>query len=41
MTTSTRGEVALGRGKGGDDTNWVDVNFTWPKNKENLCGRFS
>jgi hypothetical protein len=28
-----RGEVALGREKGGDDANWADVNRTGPKNK--------
>jgi hypothetical protein len=35
VTTSAEGEVALERGKGGDDTNWADVNLTGPKNKEN------
>jgi hypothetical protein len=33
--------VAPWRGKRGDDTNWVDVNLTGPKNKENPCGRFN
>jgi hypothetical protein len=30
-----------GRGKGGDDASWPDVNLTEPKNKENTRGRFS
>jgi hypothetical protein len=38
MMTSTDGEAAPGRGKGGDDTSWVDANLTWPKNEENLRG---
>jgi hypothetical protein len=33
MTISTRGEVASGMRKGGDDTSWADANFTGPKNK--------
>jgi hypothetical protein len=40
VTTSARGEAALGMGKGGDDTSWTDVNLTGPKNKENPRGRF-
>jgi hypothetical protein len=32
--TSTRGEAALGRKKGGDDASWVDVNLTRPKMKK-------
>jgi hypothetical protein len=38
---SAGGEVALGRGKRGDDASWADVNLTGPKSKENPCGRFS
>jgi hypothetical protein len=38
MATSAGGEVAPGRGKGGDGANWADVNFTGPKNKENPHG---
>jgi hypothetical protein len=38
---SIGGEVTLERRNGGDDTNWADTNFTEPKNKENICGRFS
>jgi hypothetical protein len=41
VTTSAGGEATPGRGKGGDDANWADVNLTMPKNKENLPGRFS
>jgi hypothetical protein len=39
--TSTGGEAAPWRGKGGDDANLVDMNFTESKNKENLHGRFN
>jgi hypothetical protein len=39
--TSARGEVALERGKGGDDTSWAEVNLTRQKNKENPHGQFS
>jgi hypothetical protein len=38
VMTSAGGEAASGRGKGGDDTNWTDVNLTEPKNGENQCG---
>jgi hypothetical protein len=41
MTMVVGGEVAPGRGKGGDDASWADMNLTWPKNEENSCGRFS
>jgi hypothetical protein len=39
--TAAEGEAAHGKGKGGDDASWADVNFTGPENKENLHGRFS
>jgi hypothetical protein len=32
--TSSRGEMTPGRGKGVDDTSWVDVNLTGPKIKK-------
>jgi hypothetical protein len=38
---SVRGETASGRGKGGDDTGWADVNLIGPKNKKNSRGRFN
>jgi hypothetical protein len=38
---SARGEPALERGKGGDDVNCADTNFTGPKNDKNSNGRFS
>jgi hypothetical protein len=41
MATSVRGEVAPGRGKGGDDASWANTNLTRLKNEENPCGRFS
>jgi hypothetical protein len=41
MTTSVEGEAALGRGKGGDNASWADVNLTRPKNEENPQDRFS
>jgi hypothetical protein len=41
VTTSTEGEMASGRGNGGEDASWADTNFTGPKNEENLRGRFS
>jgi hypothetical protein len=41
VVTLTVGEVAPWKRKGGDDANWVDVNLTGSKNKENLCGRFN
>jgi hypothetical protein len=31
VTTSARGEAVPGRGKGGDDASWADVNLTGPK----------
>jgi hypothetical protein len=34
MMTSTRGEAAPGRGKGGDNAGWADVNLTGPKMKK-------
>jgi hypothetical protein len=38
VAASARGEAALGRGKGGDDVSWVDMNLTKPKkmNKTNV-----
>jgi hypothetical protein len=33
VTTSTGGEVAPRRRKGGDDACWADVNLTGPKNE--------
>jgi hypothetical protein len=41
ITTSTGGEATTGRGKGGDNANWADMNFTGPKNKENPRSQFS
>jgi hypothetical protein len=41
IVMSVRGEVALERGKGGDDASWVDTNLTRPKNQENSRGQFS
>jgi hypothetical protein len=38
---SAGGDVSLGRGKGGDDTSWTDVNFIGPKNEETSHDRFS
>jgi hypothetical protein len=35
------GEVASGRGKGGDNVSWTNTNLTGPKNEENLCCRFN
>jgi hypothetical protein len=32
--------VAPGKGKGGDNTSWADVNLTGPKNEENPRDRF-
>jgi hypothetical protein len=31
VVMSAGGEVAPGRGKGGDDASWADANFTRPK----------
>jgi hypothetical protein len=36
VVTSTGGDAAPGRRKGGNDANWADVNLTRPKNNENL-----
>jgi hypothetical protein len=38
---SAGGEAVPGRGKGGDDARWVDVNPYWIKTEENSRGRFS
>jgi hypothetical protein len=38
---SIGGETAPGRGKGGDDTSWADVNLVGSKNEENSRGQFS
>jgi hypothetical protein len=35
---SGRGETALGKGMGGDDASWANVNLTEPKNKKNPHG---
>jgi hypothetical protein len=40
MVTSAEEEESSERENGGDDTSWVDVNLTGPKNKENLYGQF-
>jgi hypothetical protein len=34
VTTSTRGEAAPRKGKGGDDASWTNANLTGPKNKK-------
>jgi hypothetical protein len=34
VTTSAGGEAAPGRGKGGDNASWADVNLTRQKNKK-------
>jgi hypothetical protein len=34
VTTSTGGEAAPRRGKGGDNATWVDANLTGPKIKK-------
>jgi hypothetical protein len=41
VAMSASGEATPERRKGGDDANWVDVNLTKPKNKENLRDQFS
>jgi hypothetical protein len=41
VATSTGGEPASGRGKGGDDVSWVDVNPTRPKNDKNQPCQFN
>jgi hypothetical protein len=41
VVTSAGGDAASGRGKGGDDASLAGANLTWPKNKENSCGRFN
>jgi hypothetical protein len=40
VAMSVRGYVAPGRGKGGDNTIWTDMNLSEPKNEEYSCGRF-
>jgi hypothetical protein len=34
VVTSVGGEVTSGRGKGGDNASWTDVNLTGSKNKK-------
>jgi hypothetical protein len=34
VATSVGGEATPGRGRGGDDANWADVNFTGQKMKK-------
>jgi hypothetical protein len=41
VMTSTGGEVAPERKKGGDNVSWADVNLTGSKNKKNSRNRFS
>jgi hypothetical protein len=41
MAMSVGGEVAPGRGKGGNDSSWTDANLTGSKNEENSRGRSS
>jgi hypothetical protein len=41
VVTSAGGEVAPQRGKGGDDTSWVDATLIGTKNEENPRGQFS
>jgi hypothetical protein len=41
VATLIRGEMTLGRGKGGDDASWADTNLTVPQNEENSHGQFS
>jgi hypothetical protein len=41
VVTFAGGEAASGRGKGGDNIGWADVNLTGPKNEENSRGRFN
>jgi hypothetical protein len=33
VTTSARGDAPAGRGKGGDDASWADMDLIGPKNK--------
>jgi hypothetical protein len=40
VATSAGGEAAPGRGKRGDNANWIDANLTGLKNEENLGGQF-
>jgi hypothetical protein len=37
VVISVGGDATPGRGKGGDDASWADVNLTEQKNEENLC----
>jgi hypothetical protein len=39
--TSTGGETAPERGKGGDDTSWAGANLIGPKNEKILCSQFN
>jgi hypothetical protein len=41
VATLVGGEAAPERGKGRDDSSWVNTNLTGPKNEENPHGRFS
>jgi hypothetical protein len=41
VTTPVEEAAAPRRGKGADGASWIDANLTWPKNEENLHGRFS
>jgi hypothetical protein len=41
VATSVGGEAAPERGKGRDDSSWVNTNLTGSKNEENPHGRFS
>jgi hypothetical protein len=41
VMTSAGGDATLRKEKRGDDVSWADTNLIGPKNKENLCGRFS
>jgi hypothetical protein len=41
MMISNGGEAAPGKGKGGDDVSWTDMNFSGSKNKENSHSQFS
>jgi hypothetical protein len=36
MATSVEGEATPRRGKGGDDANWADANFTSQKNEKKI-----
>jgi hypothetical protein len=41
VTMSVRGEAAPGKGKGGGDASWPDVNLTRQINEENPHKHFS